>query len=159
MKKKILSEYKKGNIVFSGIEGLQVMNLSEFIKQPVEGILYDLNRNEAVVLTFLPDPKWVNDYAAAQVIRALKSRIDELEEIDSESVELYDSAFTLRDDDVFDGVIPTMNKISNREVDELIERYKKLNPNDKRANHELRVFAVNTILDCRAEKDKPKNNE
>lgn len=29
--------------------------------------------------TFLPDPKWVNDYATAQVIRALKRRIDELE--------------------------------------------------------------------------------
>jgi hypothetical protein len=38
-----------------------------------------LNRNEVVVLTFLPDPKWINDYAVAQVIRALKNRIDELE--------------------------------------------------------------------------------
>jgi hypothetical protein len=27
----------------------------------------------------LPDPKWINDYAVAQVIRALKNRIDELE--------------------------------------------------------------------------------
>ncbi len=42
-------------------------------------ILYDLNRNESVILTFITDPKWINDYAASQVIRSLKKRIDELE--------------------------------------------------------------------------------
>lgn len=78
-KNKILEEYKEGNIVIAGIEGLQVAKLSEFIKQHTDGMLYDLNRSEVVVLTFLPDPKWVNDYAVCQVIRALKSRIDELE--------------------------------------------------------------------------------
>ena len=35
----------------------------------------------AVVLTFIDDPKWVNDYAVCQVIRALKSKIDELERV------------------------------------------------------------------------------
>jgi hypothetical protein len=76
----ILEEYKKGNIVVaSGIEGLQAMPIAEFIKQPADGMLYDLNRSESVVLTFLPNPKWINDYAVAQVIRALKSRIEELE--------------------------------------------------------------------------------
>lgn len=79
VKNMILEEYQKGNIVVSGIEGLQSMDLEEFIKQPADGILYDLNRNESVVLTFLPDPKWVNDYAVSQVIRALKNRIDKLE--------------------------------------------------------------------------------
>lgn len=57
------------------------MPITKFIKQPIDGILYDLNRSEEVVLTFLPDPKWVNDYAVAQVIRSLKSRIDELEAV------------------------------------------------------------------------------
>ena len=79
IKNKILEEYKKGNIVILGIEGLQSMPIAEFIKQPVDGILYDLNRSEEIVLTFLPDPKWVNDYAVTKVIRSLKSRIDELE--------------------------------------------------------------------------------
>jgi len=79
IKEIILSQYKNGNIVFAGSEGLQAMSLLEFIKQPVEGMLYDLNRCETVVLTFLPDPKWVNDYAVSQVIRALKNKIDELE--------------------------------------------------------------------------------
>ncbi len=76
IKDKILEEYKKGNIVLSGIEGLRAMPIKEFIKQPIEGMLYDLNRNEAVVLTFLPDPKWINDYAVAKVIAELKNIID-----------------------------------------------------------------------------------
>jgi len=79
IKDKILDEYKKGNIVYATFEGIEVANLQEFIKQPTDGILYDLNRSEVVVLTFLDDPKWVNDYAAAKVIRALKDRIAELE--------------------------------------------------------------------------------
>ncbi|MEK6878524.1 MAG: hypothetical protein AABY22_02900, partial [Nanoarchaeota archaeon] len=58
MKEFILSEYKKGNIVASTFEGLQVAPLKEIIKQPVDGLLYDLNRNESVVLTFINDPKW-----------------------------------------------------------------------------------------------------
>ena len=61
MKNKILEEHKKGNIVVAGIEGLKCVPMADFIKQPVEGMLYDLNRNEAIVLTFLPDPKWIND--------------------------------------------------------------------------------------------------
>jgi hypothetical protein len=79
LKDKILEEYKNGNIVIATLEGLQRIKLSEFIKQPTDGLLYDLNRNEAVVLTFIDDTKWINDYAVCQVIRALKSRIDELE--------------------------------------------------------------------------------
>jgi hypothetical protein len=81
LKEKILKEYKKGNIVIADFDGLRCMSLAEFIKQPAEGILYDLNRNEAVVLTFIPDPKWINDYAVAKVIKELKNRIDELEKI------------------------------------------------------------------------------
>jgi len=81
IKDKVLSEYKKGNIVVSGIEGLQTMSIAEFIEQPVEGMLYDLNRGELVILTFINDPKWVNDYAVAKTIRILKARIDELEKI------------------------------------------------------------------------------
>ena len=59
---------------------METAKLSEFIEQPVEGILYDLNRGEEVTLTIInDDPKWVNDYAVAKVIRALKDRINELE--------------------------------------------------------------------------------
>lgn len=75
----ILDEYKKGNVVFASAIGLETTPLDEFIKQPTDGLLYDLNRSEAVVLTFIEDPKWVNDFAVCKVIRALKNRIEELE--------------------------------------------------------------------------------
>ena len=80
IKDKVLKEYKKGNIIVAGIDGLQGMPIKEFIKQPVEGMLYDLNRDEATVLTLIDNPKWVNDYAVSKVIVALKNWIKELEE-------------------------------------------------------------------------------
>ena len=49
----ILKEFNNGNIIFHGICGLQGGNLKEFIKQPTNGILYDLNRDEAIILSHL----------------------------------------------------------------------------------------------------------
>jgi len=57
-------------------DGPAVANLDEFIKQPAEGILYDLNRGREVVLMFIDDPKWVNDYAVGLVIDKLKALLD-----------------------------------------------------------------------------------
>jgi hypothetical protein len=77
IKQIVMQEYAKGNIVVSGIDGLQTMPLKEFIKQPAPGILYDLNRGEETVLCFIKDPKWVNDYAVAKVITELKRQLEE----------------------------------------------------------------------------------
>lgn len=93
IKDKILSERDKGNVVISDFEGLKSISLNEFIKQPTEGLLYDLNRSEPVVLTFIEDPKWVNDFAVCQVIHALKRRIDELEKI----IKKYNDSSTNRE--------------------------------------------------------------
>lgn len=73
----VLEEAKKGNITVFTHEGLMMAPLKEVIKQPVDGLLYDLNRNEVVILTFIEDPKWINDYASTQVIRELKSQLGE----------------------------------------------------------------------------------
>ena len=81
IKEKILKEYENGNIVIVTQEGLRGVKLSDIIKQPADGLLYDLNRDEATILTFIDNPKWINDFAACKVIRALKNRIDELEKI------------------------------------------------------------------------------
>ena len=72
----VQKEYEKGNVVFMTIEGAQTCSIEEFIKQPADGILYDLNRDEATILTFIQDQKWVNDYATAKVIRLLKNKLD-----------------------------------------------------------------------------------
>ena len=78
LKDKILAERAAGNIVFWGAPGeLMTAKLDDFIKQPVDGMLYDLNRLEEVTLTFLDDPKWVNDFAVALVIRKLVTDRDE----------------------------------------------------------------------------------
>ena len=58
-------------------EGPMMAELKSIIDQPTEGLLYDLNRDEGTILTLISDPKWVNDFACAQVIRELKRRIDE----------------------------------------------------------------------------------
>jgi hypothetical protein len=80
MKDRILEEYGKGNIVVATIDELQVIPIKEFIKQHVNGMLYDLNRNESTILSFVDeDPKWINDYATCKIIRLLKERINELE--------------------------------------------------------------------------------
>ena len=76
LKDMILDEYKKGNIVVSTFDGLKVMPLKDIVVQPTDGLLYDLNRDEATILTFIDDPKWVNDYACAAVIRELKYQLD-----------------------------------------------------------------------------------
>ncbi len=78
LKNKIVDEFAKGNVAFAGHSGIQLANLKEFIQQPADGLLYDLNRDEMTVLTFLEDPKWVNDFAVCKVIRELHGEIARL---------------------------------------------------------------------------------
>jgi len=77
VKKLVLENEKEGKIVCRTIEGFMTTDIDEFIEQPTEGLLYDLNRGRDVVVGFLNDPKWVNDYAVALVIARLKERIAE----------------------------------------------------------------------------------
>lgn len=70
-KELILQKAKEGKVVFATFEGLMSADLNDFIKQPADGILYDLNRLPEVVMTFINDPKWVNDFAVQLVIKKL----------------------------------------------------------------------------------------
>jgi hypothetical protein len=74
----VLDAAKNGNIVVATMDGLMTGSLKGIIEQPATGILYDLNRGEETILTFIDDPKWINDYACAMVIRELKRQLDEL---------------------------------------------------------------------------------
>ena len=77
---KIEEERKKGNVCFLTYEGLMSMPLSNFIQQPAEGILYDLNRLSEVVAGWIEgDIKWVNDYAVGMTIKYLKEQNEILE--------------------------------------------------------------------------------
>jgi len=84
----VLKEYKNGNIVISDFDGIKTANLDEIMNQPLDGLLYDINRSEAVILTFIDDLKWVNDYALVKVVRRLHA---ELESLKKEMVEKTNS--------------------------------------------------------------------
>ena len=79
-KEVVMEEYRKGNIVYMSIEGPMTRPITEFVKQPVDGILYDLNRLEEVILTYIEKEKWINDYALTKLVRYQDKRIKELEE-------------------------------------------------------------------------------
>jgi len=74
LKELVLQKEKEGKIVFMTLDGPKEADIEEFIKQPAEGILYDLNRDRATVMAFMDDPRWVNDYAVGLVIAKLKEK-------------------------------------------------------------------------------------
>lgn len=79
----VLEERKKGNVVFLAVDTVMSSPVKEIIKQPVDGLLWDLNRDEATALTFMDREgmvHWVNNFAVALVIRELKSQLTQLEE-------------------------------------------------------------------------------
>ena len=78
MKKEILEAYRDNKIAVATIEGIQVMPMEDFINQPVEGMLWDLNRTIPGILADTSDIRWINDYAVAKTIMALKMKIDDL---------------------------------------------------------------------------------
>ena len=102
IKEYVLDQEKQGKVVVMTIEGFAECSLDGIIKQPTEGLLYDLNRHKTTILTFIEDRKWVNDYACMLVIEKLKSKlaehdkeiesiIDEMVEEENKLNEQYDS--------------------------------------------------------------------
>ena len=79
LRDKILEEYKNGKICYRTIEGIFSAKIEYFVKQPLEGMLYDINRDRATVLSFLDDPKWTNDFALTVLLEHYYNRVKELE--------------------------------------------------------------------------------
>lgn len=79
LRDKILEEYKNGKICYRTIEGVFSAKIEDFVKQPLEGMLYDLNRDRATILSFLDDPKWTNDLALTALLEYYYNRCKELE--------------------------------------------------------------------------------
>lgn len=80
LKRLIEEKQREGQIAFFTFDSIVSADTSKFIHQSADGILYDLNRDEASILASAKDgnPYWVNNYAAAQVIRALCAERDRL---------------------------------------------------------------------------------
>ena len=75
---------KENKIAFMTIDGLMTANINEIINQPSEGILYDLNRDEATIRTLAESSKnvrWINDLAFVKVFKKVFSKYQEQKEI------------------------------------------------------------------------------
>jgi len=77
---KVLEDWDKGNLVYADIEGLKSVKFEDFIKQPLDGMLYDINRDTATILTFIEDPKWVNDFALTKLLEYYYNKCKEYED-------------------------------------------------------------------------------
>lgn len=67
----ILKELDNGNIVFPTIDGLMKTSLLNFIEQPLEGMLYDLNHLKAVLLTrarYEDGVSWIQDLSLIKLL-------------------------------------------------------------------------------------------
>ena len=76
----VIDEMRKGWIVYRTIEGLHKQRLDDFTKQPIEGQLYDINRDMATCLAFIDEPMGVNNFASMVLIRYYYDKCKELEE-------------------------------------------------------------------------------
>ena len=76
----VMDEMRKGWIVYRTIEGLHKQNLDDFTKQPIEGQLYDINRDMATCLTLIDEPMGVNNFASMVLIRYYYDKCKKLEE-------------------------------------------------------------------------------
>jgi hypothetical protein len=79
LRETVLKARSEGKIAMWLLPGeLGITPLEDFLKQPADGILYDLNRGEECALSMAPNIRWVNDFAAAMVIRKLVEQRDAL---------------------------------------------------------------------------------
>jgi len=80
LKNFILDKAKENKVVLLATNELIAVDINDLIfNQPVDGLLYDLNRLEEVVLTHIKTQKWINDFAVAKVIRRMSEHIEKLE--------------------------------------------------------------------------------
>ena len=78
----VFDSFSKGNIVFITEEGFYQSAIEDFIKQPLEGMLYDLNRNEAVIRTEANEDKgwrWVHDLSMVKLLEYYYNKVKEYE--------------------------------------------------------------------------------
>lgn len=115
----ILEKRREGEVVVMGLNGPMHMPVKDFVNQPADGILYDLNRLEEVISTWLEDPKWVNDFAVAMTIRELKTRADRVTGLEDENTALLRAlveieAYLNRGHNAFDVAIESARQIARK---------------------------------------------
>lgn len=68
---------KKGLVTVWSVDGLVSAPIEEVVKQPVKGLLYDLNRDKDTTLALGKEGnvRWLNDYAVAVIIEHLCNKL------------------------------------------------------------------------------------
>lgn len=88
----VKEQKEKGRVVYLAVDSVMSANVKEIVKQPAEGLLWDLNRDELTALSFMDEEgmiHWVNNFAVALVIKELKSQLTKLETENQELRELF----------------------------------------------------------------------
>jgi hypothetical protein len=77
LKEMVLKARNEGKVVMWVLpDQLMTAPVEEFVKQPADGILWDLNRGEECALSSTDSIRWVNDFAVAVTIRELVKQRD-----------------------------------------------------------------------------------
>ena len=63
--------FEEGCVLFNTCEGVVKMKLENIVNQPTDGLLYDLNRDEATVTTIFDEQKLMNELATINVLKFL----------------------------------------------------------------------------------------
>ena len=63
--------FDEGCVLFNTCEGVVKMKLEDIVNQPTDGLLYDLNRDEATVTTIFDEQKLMNELATINVFKFL----------------------------------------------------------------------------------------
>ena len=75
VKELVIKAPKDGKVIILTLSGLVEADINNLLSQPVDGLLYDLNRDELSILAIRDNPRWINDYAIMQILRFLTQKI------------------------------------------------------------------------------------
>ena len=77
---KVLALEADNKVAFMTVDGLKYSQIDEFVKQPLEGQLYDVNRDRATLYTMANENKnkrWINDLALVYMYEYANKTIEE----------------------------------------------------------------------------------
>lgn len=69
--------FKKGNVLIEDDGNIYSVPIKDLVNQSTDGLLYDLNRLESVIMTIFAKSMVVNELALVNIVRYLHNRAKE----------------------------------------------------------------------------------
>ena len=66
--------FEEGKVLYNTCEGLMECKIEDLVNQDTDGLLYDLNRDTATVLTIFDEQKLMNELATINVLKFLHNQ-------------------------------------------------------------------------------------